>query len=335
MNYKVLGISAVVGVGLIAVSLVQTRPSTRDREVERTAALETLAPAGLPRRPSTDGYRDIAVAPQADRYAGGSLAEPAAPAIAGRPLPDALEIPAADIPVGMPQVAYVLSYGFRLAGSDVPALQQRHADLCESKGPLVCRIVSLNQSTDTGDDSAGTLQLAVAASEARAFGKQLTTAAESADAEQFSAAISGEDLSKQIVDTEARLRARTLLRDRLMEVLATRRGTVAELVEAERGVAQVYEEIDQARSWLTQMKGRVAYSQIDIEYRSAVAPQEQRSGGFMAPVRGAIGSLGTILGSLLAVLIVLGAIGAPVLAGLLGGRWLWRRYGPRPSPAEV
>ena len=330
MNYKVLAISAVIGIGLIAVSLIETRVPTAEERVERLVSMEQPASTVLPRRPSTDSYPAMPAAPQADRYAGRS-SSPAT--IAERPLSDSLEIPAADIPIGMPQIAYVLAYGFRLAGSDIPALQQRHADLCESKGPLVCRIVSLNQSTDTGDESAGTLQLAVAASEARAFGKQLTTAAENADAEQFSAAISGEDLSKQIVDTEARLRARTLLRDRLMEVLATRRGTVTELVEAERGVAQVNEEIDQARSWLTQMKGRVAFSQIDIEYQSAVAQQPTR--GFMDPVRGAVSSLGTIFGSLLAVLIVLGAIGAPVLGGVLGVRQIARRISPAPREAEA
>jgi hypothetical protein len=252
------------------------------------------------------------------------VAELPAPVLASRSAADSLRIPAADIPVGLPQIAYVFSYGFRLAGPDIPALQQRHADLCESKGPLRCRIVAMDQATDAGEYTAGTLQLAVAADEARAFGKQLATIAERDDAKQVSAAISGEDLSKQIVDTEARLRARTLLRDRLMEVLATRRGTVTELVEAERGVAQVNEEIDQANSWLAQMKGRVAFSRIDIAYESSVAPP---ASGFMSPVRGAIGSLGAIFGAIVALLILLGAVGLPALAAALGVRRVWQRYG--------
>jgi hypothetical protein len=189
----------------------------------------------------------------------------------------------------------------------------------------------MDQSGRQGDYSSGTLQLAVASSEARAFGKQLATLAEGADGEQVSAAISGEDLSKRIVDTEARLRARTLLRDRLMEVLATRRGTVTELVEAERGVAQVNEEIDQARSWLSEMKGRVAYSRLDITYESGAPVQ----GGFLEPSHKAVGSLGAIFGNLLALLIVLGSLALPVLAGWLGTRAVWRRFGSRlPRPAE-
>jgi hypothetical protein len=225
MNYKVLAVSAVIGVGLIAASLIETqKPPSRER-VERMTSVDIAGPTTLPGR--ANALEPPALAPA-----------PAMVVPEERP-GDQLEIPAADFAVALPQIAYVFAYGFRLAGPDIPALQQRHADLCESKGPLVCRIVAMDQTTDAGEYTAGTLQLAVASNVARAFGKQLATVAEGADAKQVQAAISGEDLSKQIVDTEARLRARTLLRDRLMEVLATRRGTVTELVEAERGVAQV------------------------------------------------------------------------------------------------
>ena len=321
MNYKILALSAVIGVGLIAVGLMEAQQAPPTKVADRMAAMNIDVEAPAPMSPS--GY-------------------PAAPAMAAREMPmdDALaepaispidaSLPAGDIPVGLPQIAYIYSHGFRLPGPRIPALQQRHADLCESKGPETCRIIAMDQTGGEGEYAAGMLQLAVASDEARAFGKQLVTIAEGAEGEQVSAAISGEDLSKRIVDTEARLRAHTLLRDRLMEILATRRGTVPELVAAERGVAQVNEEIDQARSWLSEMKGRVAFSRLDISYESA----QPAEGGFMEPVRGAFGSLGKIFGSLLAVLIVLGAVAAPLLAGLLGFRILWRRFGwlnPKPD----
>ena len=116
--------------------------------------------------------------------------------------------PPSDVDVGHPpQIAYVFDYGFRLAAKAIAPLQQRHADLCESKGPYVCRIVQMDQSSTEGDYVRGTLQLAVRSDQARAFGKELTKAAEQVEGEQISATISGEDLSKQIVDTDARLRA--------------------------------------------------------------------------------------------------------------------------------
>lgn len=324
MNYKILAISAVIGVGIMTVGLMEAQRPAARHVVDRMTTVNVEAPetefafaqdSYPPAAPAEASYSD---SPQEAR--GRQLADSGG---------DATSIAAGEIPVGMPQIAYVFSYGFRVAGPKIPALQQRHADLCESKGPLVCRIIAMEQSGGEGDHTGGTLQLAVASDEARTFGKQLATLAESADGEQVAAGISGEDLSKRIVDTEARLRARSLLRDRLMEVLATRRGTVTELVEAERGVAQVNEEIDQARSWLTEMKGRVAFSRLDIAYESGAAP----TNSFLDPVRGAVGSLGSIFGMLLAALIVLGAVLGPLMAGAFGVRRIVRQLNAAQSPA--
>jgi hypothetical protein len=227
------------------------------------------------------------------------------------------------IPVGMPQVAYRYAYGFRLPSDAIKPLQERHADMCEAKGPDVCRIISMDQAENEGDYAYGSLTLAVRARDARTFGKELASASGKVDGELVSSSIEGEDLSKRIVDTEARLRARTVLRDRLMDVLRNRRGTVSELVAAERGVAQVNEEIDQAQSWLAEMRGRVAYSNMTVSYESG----KPATGGFAEPVRSAWNSLGGIFGTMLSVLMVLLAVALPI--GLLG--WiafrLWRRAG--------
>jgi hypothetical protein len=223
-----------------------------------------------------------------------------------------------------PQIAYAYAYGFRLPAKTIAPLQQRHADLCEHKGPTVCQIISMEQVGSEGDYVHGTLQLAVAANQARAFGKELGDAAKDADGEEISSSISGEDLSKQIVDTQARLRARTLLRDRLMELLANRKGTVAELVEAERDVAQVNEEIDQATSWLAEMRGRVAYSRITINYESG----SPVAGGFLGPIRSALGNVTSILGMIIATLILILTILVPIAILV----FLWRTVWPRMRP---
>src|SRR5687768_6934315 len=229
-------------------------------------------------------------------------------------------VPSSQIPVSLPKMAYVMNYGFRLAGEAIAPLQQQHADMCEAQGPYSCRIISMTRTGDEENEIAGELQLAVASDKARGFGALLSAAAEAADAEAFRADIQGEDLSKSIVDTEARVRSRIALRDRLMEVLRTRRGKVEELVEAERQVAAVNEEIDQAQSWLREQQGRVAFSRMTLTYESATP-----GGSFLKPVQGAIGSLGSIFGMLAAVLIVLGSLALPVLAGVFGVRALRRK----------
>ncbi len=247
---------------------------------------------------------------------------------------DVAENVSAAIPVSIPRIAYVYNYGFRLSASAIPALQRKHADLCEKQGPNVCRILGMGQSGSEGEYAEGSLSLEVAAPHAREFGTRLSDMAAEVDGKQISSAIMGEDLSKQIVDTEARLRSRIVLRDRLMEILKTRKGTVAELVQAERGVANANEEIDRARSWLAEMQGRVDFSRVNISYSSA-SPSR---GGFMAPIREAVGSLGTVLGSVIAAIIVgvtvllpLGLLGWALIAGI---RWI-RRQRPDPDTQSI
>ena len=230
-----------------------------------------------------------------------------------------------DIPAAAPKIAYVYSYGFRVARDEIAPLQERHADMCIKMGPLTCQVRSLQQNGAEDDYGYGELQLSVAADKAREFGRDLVAATEKAGGDQVSSSIEGEDLSKQIVDTEARLRSREVLRDRLMEVLQTRKGSVQELVEAERGVAQVNEEIDQARSWLQEMRGRVAYSRVTVTYQSEGAGP----GGFFEPIRKSIGSIGPVAGTVIGGLILLLTIFVPI--GLIGYglwrlfRWLRRR----------
>lgn len=193
----------------------------------------------------------------------------------------------------------------------------------------MCQIVAQSRSGNVEDGYAtGRLELAVIADQARQFGGRLGAAATDAGGEQVTAGITGEDLTRNMIDTEARLRSRIVLRDRMMEVLRTRRGSVEEIVEAERQVAQINQEIDQARSWLEEMRGRVAFARINIDYATANAP----ASNFFAPVAAAAGSIGSILGYLLAAFIVLGSIAIPVGGAVWGVKRVLRRID---GPAEA
>lgn len=232
-----------------------------------------------------------------------------------------------DIPVNLPQLAYTYNYRWRMPADQIDPLQRRHASLCEQQGPASCQILGMSKSGEEADEVTGVLQMAVASRQARAFGALIEDEAEDAGAQQVSAEIASEELSKQLVDTEARLRARTELRDRLQDVLETRQGSVEELVEAERSVARVNEEIDQARSWLAQMEGRVAYSRVTVRYETGVPITND----FLTPVQGALGSLGSIMGYLVAVLILIGSVALPIgliIWGIRAGR---RRFAGEPQ----
>lgn len=233
----------------------------------------------------------------------------------------------AEIPVNLPQLAYVYDFRWRLPGEEIGALQRRHASLCEQQGPTICQITGMTKSGEDDGEVAGELQMAVATRQARAFGALLEDEAEDAGADQIAAEITSEELSKQLVDTEARLRSRVELRDRLQDVLRNRKGKVEELIEAERSVAAVNEEIDQARSWLKAMEGRVAYSRVTVHYESGTPVTSD----FLGPVTGAVGSLGSIFGYLVAFLILIGAVALP-LGGIV---WVARRLNRLGKPQET
>ena len=229
--------------------------------------------------------------------------------------------PQSDIRLSLPKMAYVFDYGFRLAADAIAPLQRKHADMCEALGPGQCQIVSLTR-TGEEDDVTGELQLAVASDRARGFAELLSAAAERDGAEGFRADIQGEDMAKSIVDTEAQIRSRIALRDRLLEVLKTRKGKVEELVEAERSVAAVNQEIDQAQSWLRETRGRVAYSRMNLTYETA-----NPGGSFLDPIEGVLGSLGAIFGMMVAALILALAVGGPFVIGAFALS-RWRRRHP-------
>ncbi len=242
------------------------------------------------------------------------------PALASMASPE--EPANSEIPVSQPQIAYSYDYGFRLPSSEIPKAQQQHIALCNRLPANGCRVLNMSNSGGEGDYATGRLHLEVAAPKAMAFGEQLAEAIDQSGGSQIAASISGEDLSKIIVDTEARLRSRVLLSQRLTELLRTRKGTVAELVEAERAVTSVNEEIDQARSWLKEMRGRVSYSTVMINYQSS-APG---AGGFSQPIREALGDISATLGYSIAAVITLIAIMLPWILLLALAIYLRRRF---------
>lgn len=286
------------------------------------AATATLALAACSRADS-----DPAASEAADIAVNEAIVADAVPADAAQTTP---ALPKLDsIPVNLPQLAYVYDFRWRMAADAIGGLQRRHATLCEQQGPGVCQILGMTKTGELEGEVAGQLEMAVATRQARAFGALLEDEALDAGAEQVAAEIASEELSKQLVDTEARLEARTELRDRLKEVLRTRKGSVEDLIEAERSVAAVNEEIDQARSWLKEMEGRVAYSRVTVHYETGTPVARD----FLGPVSGALGSLGTIFGWIVALLILVGAVALPAGGVWWANRAIRRRLAaPAPGP---
>ncbi|RYY24695.1 MAG: DUF4349 domain-containing protein [Sphingomonadales bacterium] len=177
----------------------------------------------------------------------------------------------ATVAVNVPQLAYAWSLGFLVPEDRLANAQDKHRSLCEDMGAARCQILSLERGTGTDQTGTGTLKLRVVSNEARAFSNQLSKTIEDEGGRSTDTKVEGEDVSKSIVDTQARIKQRELLVARLTTVLRTRKGSVGELIEAERSVTTAQEELEQARAWLKEQQGRVAMSEFDIRYM-AITP---------------------------------------------------------------
>lgn len=273
------------------------------RTVSRSPVLLALAMLAACGQPSQSGVAE-------EQMVALDAAEPAGAKPAAEPT-------AAPIAVTLPRIAYIYRVGYRLPGDAIPALQQAHVALCDKMGPTRCQLGGLNRSGGEAEYGNGTLKLRVESKSARAFLDSLNKAASDKGGRPVETAIEAEDVSKQMVDAEVRIRQRELLVSRLTEILRTRQGSVADLVAAERAVAEAQEELDQGKAWLAELKGRVAFSTIEVGYNAQAA----EAGGFGAQLGDTFADSGNLfligLRGLLTVLIVL----APW--GLLFGPLIW------------
>jgi hypothetical protein len=231
----------------------------------------------------------------------------------------------ADDDATLPQIAYVYTIGYSVAAASVGAVQRRHIASCDSLGPARCRIVAMRRDSSDDGASQASLSLLVDARIARGFQDRLDAVTAGAGGSVSSRGVEAEDLSKEMVDTAAKLRGKEALAQRLLALLQTHSGKVGELVEAEKAYAQTEEELDAARSWLAEMRGRVTMSRIDINYSGAVPGTRSA----WTPLREALSDAGRVLGSSMAKLItlVLGALPWLLFVGLL--IWAARRRGWR------
>ena len=216
------------------------------------------------------------------------------------------------------QIAYSYGFGFRVSKNKIAELQRAHTAQCNAMGEK-CRILRISEAT--GDwDGYGEIKLEVAASEAGDFGKALSEPAIRLGGELVSSVRDGEDLSDSIISS------RLLLRDKLTAILRNNKGSVDELIKAEQAVADVNEQIDATRSKLERYRDRIQYSDVSIEYQPEFGQSQL---GFGRPVMTAVRSIGTTLGTTIAVLIYLMTALVPITLLVLALRWVLHRFGVR------
>lgn len=270
--------------------------------------------------------------------------QPMQPSIAPATTPDT---GSATANVAPSYVAYTYALSYRLGDAGIAPLQARQTALCTALGPARCRVV--RSSLASGDDagiridgrappSTGQTNFLVDARLARAFIAKLDVAAAGAGGTVANREIESEDITKQVIDTDARVRAKQALADRLFKLIGNANAKVGELVEAERAFAATQEELDATRSLQATLRQRVQMSTVSVSYSSAAAPRSwgvvgdriAEAGGTLAA------SVATLITFVVAALPWVLLLALLIWIGRRRGwrlRWPWRRREAEVPPA--
>lgn len=145
--------------------------------------------------------------------------------------------------------------------------------------------------------------------------------------------VSTQDVTKAYMDLETRLRVKRETAERLREILRTRTGKLSDVLEAEREVSRVTEEIEQLEGERRYYDQQIALSTIAVEL---LEPAAAISGGALQPIRDALAAALEVASQSVGTMIVALAAGLPWALGL----WvLWRlvrlsrRRGAKPPRA--
>lgn len=289
------------------------------------------------------GQADMAEAPAGGETAYSGMADLAqsravateeaqAPAAAPAPPMDADDATPSPRPAGPSQpggpapvlyLAYTYALGLEIPSERLTGVMDRHVQACQAAGPRLCQLVNSNRSGDPQSYMEGFVSLRGEPGWLNTFKAGLAQEADAAGGRIISENTTSEDLTRQIVDTEARLRAQTALRDRLQDLLRSRPGRLADLLEVERELARVQGEIDAVQSALVVMRTRVSMSELTLSYRSAPRPVGSDT---FEPLRQAFANfLGIIVGGFAAIITIIAAL-IPFAIVLVPLGWLLLRW---------
>lgn len=105
-------------------------------------------------------------------------------------------------PASTPGVAWSFHYDFLVDDRRIESVQERHAGRCEQLGPARCRITGLRYSLGENEDISAMLQVRLAPSIARQFGRLALADVRGADGKLVRTEFNGEDVGSAM--TQAR-----------------------------------------------------------------------------------------------------------------------------------
>lgn len=225
-------------------------------------------------------------------------------------------------------LAYKYQYNFELPNKAIKSTIDDHVERCINAGPSVCQILSTNISSNQNNDFvSGYLRLRAVPDWLTTYRAHLEESVSSQKGKVINNTTSVEDLTRAILDTDSRLKAKKILRERLESHLETRNAELSDLIALERELARVQGEIESATSTLNAYKKRVSMSELNVNYAGPIKAISHQS---VSQLDRALKSFVRTFSNSLAVVIYFFAALIPwllfvVFPVILVGRWLWRR----------
>ena len=276
-----------------------------------TGGCDKKAPADSAATASTDGL----------------VAAPAAVAQRAKASPDAPHAAAAAAATntGAAFIAYSYTIAFEIAARRLDDVVAAHRAACDALGAGQCQLLNSSRRGDEADGITASLDLRLAPAAAKPFEARLRSTVAEAGGRLLASDVAGDDLTRQIIDADAALKAKRTLRDRLQTLLERRDGKLADLLEVEKALSQTQQELDSATALLAELRQRVSFSKFTISYRS-----ERPIGSTTArPLANAIADAGQTLSASLALLLTICVAVLPWLVPValvaVGLRWRARR----------
>ena len=245
--------------------------------------------------------------------------------------------PSPSTPVGEPSVEQYIAYshnlGLSLPKGQVEPMMGAHTDACRTAGTATCIVINSNIWSQDEDSASGSLSLRATPDWIETFMGSVASDAYKAGGEITQRSTTAQDLTREILDTGARLDAQRTLQGRLMGLLERRDGSLGDLLQIERELARVTGDIESIEAQLKTLRLRVSMSSLDMNYQTK---QPAFSATRNSPLGEAFSDFFYNLSSAIAAVITAFAVGLPwiILIGLFAWIWLkliWPRLRRKPK----
>lgn len=252
---------------------------------------------------------------------------------ASKVTPPPPQAPNSENPSSQSFMAYRYLYSFFMPVKAVETVSKTHADMCLNAGPDMCQILSYSTQAASDEYVSAHLRVRGQPKWLESYKSSILSSVDEAKGELKNSSVSAEDLTRAILDTDARLKAKKTLRGRLETHLRTRDAKLGDLLAMERELSRVQGEIESATSNLSVLRKRVSMSVVEINYQSQ---SKAVTSGTFSPIASALKDFMRDISYGLAGVIRFFAAILPwlvfvILPAIWLFRWIWRRRNDRKS----